>query len=97
MTPQASAAPVQRNAKTMPKCSSEERRRAPPAEGQEQQVAGHDRRQDERQVDRPSSSWRAPEAPARQRQSHQDAEGQARHVAPGGNLEAEPDGHNLVR
>ena len=51
MTPQASAAPVQRKAKTMPKCSSRKRADRPaPAEGQEQQVAGDHRRQDQRQV-----------------------------------------------
>ncbi len=52
MMPQASAAPVQRNAKTMPKYSVEEGAdRAAPAEGEEQQIAGHHRRQDQRQMD----------------------------------------------
>ena len=67
MTPQASAAPVQRNEKTMPKWSARKAADRPaPAEQDQQDVAGDDRRQDQRQEHEAVEQGVAPEATARQ-------------------------------
>jgi len=48
MTAHASAAPVQRNENTMPNCSARNETDQPaPTKGQQQQISGYDRRQDE--------------------------------------------------
>ena len=70
ITAQASAAPVQRKEKTMPKCSVEEGADRPaPAEAEQQQIAGDDRRQDQRQMDEAVEQRLAPELAARQQQA----------------------------
>jgi hypothetical protein len=53
MTPAASAAPVQRKAKTMPNSARMLPMGPARAEGEQQQVARHHRRQDQRQMDQP--------------------------------------------
>ena len=77
ITPQASAAPVQRNENTMPKVSA---RNAPidaaPAERDQQQIAGDDRRQHQRQMHDAVEQRLAPEILARQQPRDRDAERQ---------------------
>ena len=83
MTAQASAAPVQRKEKTMPKASVEEGADRPaPAEADQQQVAGHDRRQDQRQVDERVEQRSCPRTAARQQPRDRDPERQARQRSP---------------
>ena len=80
MMPQASAAPVQRNENTMPKCSVEKRAdRAAPAERDQQQIAGHHRRQHQRQVHHAVEQRLAPEILARQQPGDRNAERQRHH------------------
>ena len=83
MTAAASAAPVQRNEKTMPQqASSAWPTRSAPSEGEEQEVAGHDRRQDEGQVHEAVEHGAAREAAARQRVGGGERERQARQGRP---------------
>ena len=83
MTPQEIAAPVQRNENTMPKWSA---RKAPTGalrpERDEQQIAGHHRRQHQRQVDKRIEQRLAPEILARQQQRDGDAERQRHQPSP---------------
>ena len=65
MTAPASAAPVQRNEKTMPNTVSKNCAERPAtAEGEQQEIAGDDRRQDQRQVDETVEQRLAREAPS---------------------------------
>ena len=77
ITPQASAAPVQRNENTMPNVSA---RNAPITprrpNADQQQVAGHDRRQHQRQMHDAVEQRLAPEVLARQHPRDRDAERQ---------------------
>ena len=80
ITPQASAAPVQRNENTMPNVSA---RNAPigaaAAERDQQQIAGHHRRQHQRQMHDAVEQRLAPEVLARQQPGDRDAERQRHH------------------
>ena len=75
ITPQASAAPVQRNANTMPRWSaSHAPTSAAAAEGQQQQIAGDDRRQHQRQMDERIENRLAPKIISRQQPRQRDTE-----------------------
>ncbi len=75
MMPQASAAPVQRNANTMPRWSaSHAADQAAAAESQQQQIAGDDRRQHQRQMNQRIEDRLAPEVTPRQQPRQRDAE-----------------------
>ena len=79
ITPQASAAPVQRNENTMPNVGEERADDAAPAERDQQQVAGDDRRQHQRQMHEAVEQRLAPEILARQQPRDRDAERQRHH------------------
>ena len=71
--------------------------RPAPAERDQQQVAGDDRRQDQRQVDQRVQEALAPELPARQQPGDGDAEGQAGQGRRGGDQQAQPDRRPFLR
>ena len=80
MMAQASAAPVQRKANTMPRCASSQRaERALPAEQQQQHIARHHRRQHQRQQHQRVEQRAPVEAAAGQDHGHENAKREARH------------------
>ena len=81
MTPQASAAPVQRNENTMPMSARNDADQAPAPERHQQQIAGHHRRQHQRQMHDAVEQRLAPEILAREQPGDGEPNGSATKVA----------------
>ena len=98
ITAEASAAPVQRKANTIPVDFREQPTERPvPAEQQQQDIASDHRRQNERQVNAHIEDLPAPEPSARERHRGQNAKRQARHDRPCRDFEAQMNGNQFGR
>ncbi len=98
ITAEARAAPVQRNANTMPnQSSSTASDRTVPAEQHQQRKADHDRRQHERQMHDRIDQRLSGKREARQAIGHEDRQRQAADDADQRHAQAERQDSNLVR